>query len=429
MSKSLFRRGLSLVLTLALALSAVPAVAAATEEDGICEHHPSHTTDCGYAESGICEHVCSGDSGCITVTCAHQHVATCFDAEGNSLCRHACTSNPACYTPITNCIHKEHGDCGHSDGGICDFAVNGCEECEAEANLTHIKGTDVTIDGYIFPYTGEEIRPEITVRVDGTLLTEDVHYTLTYANNVEVGEGSVTVEGIVEAGYEGIVTIPFTIEAAPAETEPVETEPVETEPVETEPVETEPVETEPVETEPVETEPVETEPVETEPVETEPVETEPVETEPVETEPVETEPTETEPEETTPVTYKITSGSGKTWHQNSGKKLSFTANGKSGNFTGVSVSGKKLDSSYYSTSGDTTVTLSTAFLNKLTVGTYKITIHFADGDAEGTFRVSDKQETTNPTTGDTIGVWFAVMLTSMAALGGAVLSLRKRNCK
>jgi len=384
MSKSLFRRGLSLVLTLALALSAVPAVAAATEEDGICEHHPSHTTDCGYAESGICEHVCSGDSGCITVTCAHQHVATCFDAEGNSLCRHACTSNPACYTPITNCIHKEHGDCGHSDGGICDFAVNGCEECEAEANLTHIKGTDVTIDGYIFPYTGEEIRPEITVRVDGTLLTEDVHYTLTYANNVEVGEGSVTVEGIVEAGYEGIVTIPFTIEAAPAETEPVETEPVETEPVETEPVETEPVETEP---------------------------------------------TETEPEETTPVTYKITSGSGKTWHQNSGKKLSFTANGKSGNFTGVSVSGKKLDSSYYSTSGDTTVTLSTAFLNKLTVGTYKITIHFADGDAEGTFRVSDKQETTNPTTGDTIGVWFAVMLTSMAALGGAVLSLRKRNCK
>ena len=110
--------------------------------------------------------------------------------------------------------HQAHtADCGYSENQSCSFAVSGCEDCGAEETLITIKGTDVTIGGYSFPYTGEEIRPEVTVTVNGETLAEDTHYRLTYKDNVAAGTGSVTVTGMAEAGYEGIVTIPFTIEA------------------------------------------------------------------------------------------------------------------------------------------------------------------------------------------------------------------------
>jgi len=76
-----------------------------------------------------------------------------------------------------------------------------------------------------------------------------------------------------------------------------------------------------------------------------------------------------------------------------------------------------------------TVLLKDSWLNKLTVGKYNITFHFTDGEAKGTFRVSDQYDTTNPTTGDGIGTVVAVMLTSLAALGSCVLVYRKRFCK
>ena len=142
MSKSLFRRGVSLILAVSLSAS-LGLTAFAAEDEGLCEHHPSHTTDCGYAATGDCTHVCSEDNGCITIRCAHTHVATCFDADGNSLCRHACTENPACYTPTTLCLHKEHGSCGHNDGKDCGFAVNGCEDCENP--VIELMGTDIVL--------------------------------------------------------------------------------------------------------------------------------------------------------------------------------------------------------------------------------------------------------------------------------------------
>ena len=140
MRKSLFRRSIAAIAALCLSAS-LGVTAFAAEEDGICRHHPSHTTDCGYAATGECTHACTAESGCITIKCSHTHVATCFDAQGNSLCRHACTDVPACYTPVTDCLHLEHGSCGHSDGRDCSFAVNGCEQCENPA--AELRGTDV----------------------------------------------------------------------------------------------------------------------------------------------------------------------------------------------------------------------------------------------------------------------------------------------
>jgi len=463
MNKTIIRRGLSFALALVLALSAFPAAARAAETDGLCDHHPAHTDDCGYAEAGICQHVCSGDNGCITVQCAHEHVATCFDAQGNSLCRHACTDNEACYTPVTNCLHTAHGGCGHHEGEDCDFAVNGCAECEKENALTQIKGTDVTIEGYSFVYTGEEIRPTVTVKVGDAVLTEGKHYSVSYENNIGVGTASVTVTGIEEGGFSGIVTIPFTIERKPGTPEYTMVEIKGTDVTingtsfvytgeAIEPGITVTVDGKVLTAGKDYTVSYEnniqpgTATVTVRGIATAsetlgytgevkidftitPAPQQPEESEPEESKPEESKPEDTKPEETEPVTYKITKGNGKTWYQNSGKTLSFTINGDAEDFTGISIKGKKLDKSDFTVTGDTVVTLKTSYLNKLTVGKYDITFHFEDGKAEGSFRVSDKYDDTNPTTGDTIGMWAGVMLASLAALSGVYFVYRKRIVK
>lgn len=262
--------------------------------------------------------------------------------------------------------------------------------------LIQLKGTDVILDETVFTYTGEEIRPNVTVRVNDTLLTLDRDYSLTYADNIEVGTGRVIVTGIATAsetvGYTGTVEIPFTIE--PAETQPEETEPETTEPEITEPEATEPETTEPEVTEPETTEPEVTEPEATEPEATEPEATEP---------------------ET--VTYKITKGDKASWYRESTKALSFTVNGKRADFTGIKVDGKELkEEDFVLGTGNTTVTLKRTFLKTLKDGSHTVTILFADGEANGTFQVTQGLDTSNPETGDTIFLWVTLMTASAAAL-------------
>ena len=231
-------------------------------------------------------------------------------------------------------------------------------------------GTDVTIDGYKFAYTGEEIRPEITVKVGDKLLEEGTHYTLEYQNNVEPGTASVTVTGTEEAGYRGIVTIEFTIEKTEEETKPEDTKPEETQPGETQPE-------------------------------------------------------ETQPEETKPVEYTFTKGNGGKWYQGSGKHMTFTLSAEGAE--GVSVEGKALGKNDFAVSGKT-LTLNKAYLNKLAVGKYSITVRFADGEAKGSFTVSNDLDTTNPTTGDwyDIGLWITAAAASLAAMAGAAYVMTKK---
>ena len=59
------------------------------------------------------------------------------------------------------------------------------------------------------PYTGEEIKPGVTVNVDGNVLTEGVDYTVTYSDNVNPGAATATITGIGK--YTGTVTTNFTI--------------------------------------------------------------------------------------------------------------------------------------------------------------------------------------------------------------------------
>lgn len=275
-------------------------------------------------------------------------------------------------------------------------------DAQERFTLIQLKGTDVTLDETVFTYTGQEIRPNVTVRVDDTLLTLDKDYSLTYADNIEVGTGRVIVTGIATAsedlGYTGTVEIPFTIN--PAETQPEETEPEVTEPETTEPEVTEPETTEPEATEPETTEPEATEPEATEPETSEPEETEP---------------------ET--VEYKITKGDKASWYRESTKALSFTVGGKRSDFVGVKVDGKALkEDDFVLGTGNTTVTLTRTFLKSLKNGSHTVTILFADGEANGTFRVTEGLDTSNPETGDTIFLWVTLMTVS----AGALVLLKKR---
>ena len=229
-----------------------------------------------------------------------------------------------------------------------------------------IKGTDVTIDGTSFPATGEEIKPAVTVTVDGKILTAGEEYTLVYENNIQPGTASVTVTGVEDKGYTGTVIIHYTIEAP--------------------------------------------------------------ETQPEETEPEEPLPQETLPEETKPVSYKITKGNGASWHKNSGKNLSFTADGDHKNFTAILVDGKKVNSSYYTVAEGTVVTLDSKLLQSLALGKHTVKLQFADGEASGTFTVSVPADDSNPKTGDhfALHAWTAVLFMSLTGMVGIGFVCRKK---
>lgn len=253
-----------------------------------------------------------------------------------------------------------------------------------QPDLITIIGTDVLIDGTEFPFTGEAIEPGITVTVQGQKLTAGEDYTLIYENNIQPGTASVTVTGVAEKGYTGSVTIHFTIQAAPE--------------------------------------------TPSEPEESEPEESEPEESQPQESKPEESQPEESKPEETKPVSYKITKGDGARWYKDSGKTLSFTVDGNHKDFKGIQVDGKTVNSKYYTTQEGTVITLKETFLQRLDNGKYNITIQFADGEAEGTFKISAPADDSNPKTGDDFALhgWTALLFVSLIGIIGAAFAFRKK---
>lgn len=58
-------------------------------------------------------------------------------------------------------------------------------------------------------YTGKQVKPDLTVRVAGRTLQKDRDYTLTFANNINIGTATVTIKG--KGNYKGSATKTFEI--------------------------------------------------------------------------------------------------------------------------------------------------------------------------------------------------------------------------
>ena len=294
---------------------------------------------------------------------------------------------------------------------------------ESEAQFTELTRDHVSLEKTEYEYTGEEIRPNVTVRVEETLLTLDKEYFLEYADNTEIGEGKVIVTGIATGGYTGTVEVPFSI--VEKESEPEESH-VKLDKAEftfdgkaVEPQVTVTVDGKVLT-------------ADTDYTLTFENNDKPGDAYAVVTAKEGSGYTGTVrvkfaiKEAPKAPEYTITKGNAAKWNLKSTKTLSFTADGDFDKFVGVSVDGKRIsDSNYSAKKGSTVITLKSAYLNTLKKGEHTITIHFEDGKAEGSFTILDASDD-NPNTGDNIHLWAALLFVSLTGLIGAGYAFSKK---
>ena len=146
------QRVLSLLLCMALLFSQIgtTALAEGAQENtgGLCEHHPAHTAECGYAEAlegHGCTHEHRSDCYKLVEKCVHQHTAECYpedDAVSDNAatpsdakqkepteCTHVCSEETGCITKVLDCPHEHDGDCGYIEaveGHPCGYVCTIC---------------------------------------------------------------------------------------------------------------------------------------------------------------------------------------------------------------------------------------------------------------------------------------------------------------
>ena len=76
-----------------------------------------------------------------------------------------------------------------------------------------VKDAKITLSKTTYTYNGKECEPAATVTLaDGTVLTKDTDYTVTYADNINAGTATVTIKG--KGNYAGTAQATFTISKA-----------------------------------------------------------------------------------------------------------------------------------------------------------------------------------------------------------------------
>ena len=298
---------------------------------------------------------------------------------------------------------------------------------DSEAQLTELTNEHVTLEKTEYEFTGEEIRPNVTVRVEETLLTLDKEYSLAFADNTEVGEGKVIVTGIATGGYAGTVEIPFSIVAKEAAQEPVALEEGHVKLDKTAFIfdgkAIEPTVTVTVGDKVLVKDTDYTLTFEDNNKVGDAYAVVTAKEGSGYTGTVQVKFTITEAPKDL---YTITKGNAAKWTLKSTKTLSFTASGDFDKFVGVSVDGKRISESQYTAKkGSTVITLKSNYLNTLKKGEHTITIHFDDGKAESNFTVLEASSD-NPNTGDNIHLWAPLLFVSLTGLAGAGYAVRKK---
>ncbi|MFR8469479.1 MAG: leucine-rich repeat protein [Eisenbergiella tayi] len=157
--------GLSLLLCAVLLAgqlgTTIYAEGTASDTEGLCEHHPEHTAECGYVEAvegHPCEHVHTDDCYTDQLICGYEEEN--MESASDSDAAHEHTKE--CYE--LDCPHErgEHDeDCGYKEaveGHSCGF---NCEECSKESK--QVSGNDLPEQE--FPETNIEKSEETTVFV------------------------------------------------------------------------------------------------------------------------------------------------------------------------------------------------------------------------------------------------------------------------
>ena len=157
------RRSMGFLMAAALIFNTLPAsglaVSASGREAGLCEHHRSHTSDCGYMEEQPCTHE-HGEECYKTVTeCVHEHTDECYPeteestgegsatdsgAEGREPenCTHKCSEESGCITKVLDC-HHEHGEsCGYKEAQDCGYVCKICNGTEPEDTKENTENTE-----------------------------------------------------------------------------------------------------------------------------------------------------------------------------------------------------------------------------------------------------------------------------------------------
>lgn len=104
---------------------------ASENTEGLCEHHPEHTAECGYIAGG-CAHEHTSECYQTVTKCVHTHTEDCFsksvsgngtgsaDAEGEGRepvnCTHVCSEESGCITKEIDCRHEHKVNGGEADG-------------------------------------------------------------------------------------------------------------------------------------------------------------------------------------------------------------------------------------------------------------------------------------------------------------------------
>lgn len=143
--------------------SSLPANALGAERQttgGLCEHHPAHTAECGYAEGtegASCNHQHTDECYTFVTNCVHAHGADCYPAEGVSdnaaapsgaetveptACTHQCSEESGCIKKELNCQHEHNSECGYTpaaEGAPCTYV---CPICPVQEQINALPTSD-----------------------------------------------------------------------------------------------------------------------------------------------------------------------------------------------------------------------------------------------------------------------------------------------
>ena len=159
------RRSMGFLMAAALVFNTLPAsglaVSASGREAGLCEHHRSHTADCGYMEAQPCTHEHTEECYTTVTECVHEHTDECYPkteeteasaGEGNATasdaedrepenCTHQCSEESGCITKVLDCHHEHDESCGYKEAQDCGYVCEICNGAESE-NTENSEDTD-----------------------------------------------------------------------------------------------------------------------------------------------------------------------------------------------------------------------------------------------------------------------------------------------